>query len=767
MHILRKHPLVVLIVMSIIIICGVWSKIIFHPNTYLLSSGGDASKNNFTPAWFVKYDEGTRFTGMHYPYGEHVVYTDNQPAISWALNLIDNNIYPIHNYTVGILNILLFVSILFGIIFLFRILTYYRLPGWYAAIMALAIGLFTPQLDRFWGHYALGYAVFIPWLWWRLIKVKENNYKLITIFFTILLITFFGFIHMYYVLIGALMVGFHACVVFIKNKRQYMQAIKLLAIAGIPLLVVMLFMFFTDPVNDRPETPYGFFRYKANFQTVFLPKHGTLTNQAKKLFHFGHADAEGYAFVGYTGFIFLFIFLFIYFKRLWYKRSVRNALLPMPGDLGAFFITGICMLLFSMTIPFNLGLEFLLDILTPLKQFRSPGRFAWVFFYIYLVGISVLIYIIHKKIQKRYPKLAIAFLSAFTILLLVEGLSWFSLTAKGIQTNNESNPYDGKNTFFADMLNGTAYSPDDFDGILFLPSIFQGSEKLYIDRTGWGNFPKAMELSYQTGLPLVSYMMSRTSQSETFNDVLIAAHPYIKVESTEGVFSLKKLVIMTTDRPKTIGENYILNHATKFSSKAGFDLYAFDMSSIKEKGPALAINDYLQVKDSLQVFTSPTGTVYQAEKPLEVLYYDSFDGQASERVFLGKGALNNKGEAVPVADFAVSISDTIWLEASCWATNDISEVAYPYLAIYYYDEAGNMVKELGISPTQTCDVMGNWVRASDNFEIYPSIKRIKVVSTDNSQAWFDELLIRHSAYNAYYQVVSDSNFVVNNFKIGK
>lgn len=88
---------------------------------------------------------------------------------------------------------------------------------------------------------------------------------------------------------------------------------------------------------------------------------------------------------------------------------------------------------------------------------------------------------------------------------------------------------------------------------------------------------------------------------------------------------------MTTDRPKTIGENYILNHATKFSSRAGFDLYAFDMSSIKEKGPALAINDYLQVKDSLQVFTSPTGTVYQAEKPLEVLYYDSFDGQASER----------------------------------------------------------------------------------------------------------------------------------------
>ncbi len=141
MHILRKHPLVVLIVMSAIIICGVWSKIIFHPNTYLLSSGGDASKNNFTPAWFVKYDEGTRFTGMHYPYGEHVVYTDNQPAISWVLNLIDNNIYPIHNYTVGILNMLLLVSILFGIIFLFRILTYYRLPGWYAAIMALAIGL--------------------------------------------------------------------------------------------------------------------------------------------------------------------------------------------------------------------------------------------------------------------------------------------------------------------------------------------------------------------------------------------------------------------------------------------------------------------------------------------------------------------------------------------------------------------------------------------------------------------------------------------------
>lgn len=158
----RNLPGITLALASAIIICVVWGKIISAPNHWLLTSGGDAFKNYYTPAWYVANDTGTHFTGMQFPFGEHVVFTDNQPMLTWIINGIDNNIFPLQNNTIGILHILMFVSIWAGILLMFHILRYYRMPAWYAAWIALCIGLLAPQIERFYGHFALSYTVFIP-----------------------------------------------------------------------------------------------------------------------------------------------------------------------------------------------------------------------------------------------------------------------------------------------------------------------------------------------------------------------------------------------------------------------------------------------------------------------------------------------------------------------------------------------------------------------------------------------------------------------------
>ncbi|HMU69713.1 MAG TPA: hypothetical protein PKC38_06885, partial [Chitinophagales bacterium] len=72
----RNAPGWILALVTAVIICAAWQKIIFSPNHYLLTTGGDAFKNYYTPAWYVANDKGDRFTGMNYPYGEHVVFTD-------------------------------------------------------------------------------------------------------------------------------------------------------------------------------------------------------------------------------------------------------------------------------------------------------------------------------------------------------------------------------------------------------------------------------------------------------------------------------------------------------------------------------------------------------------------------------------------------------------------------------------------------------------------------------------------------------------------
>jgi len=762
----RLKPIYLLAVISLIIIFGAFSKIAFHPNQYLLSTGGDAFKNYYTPAWYVANDNGTQFTGMNYPYGEHVVFTDNQPMISWILNTIDNNIFPIHNYTIGILNMLLLLSLWGGILILFKILRHYQLPAWYAAIMAILIGLMSPQLDRFWGHFALGYAMFVPLIWWQLIIIKKKHYALLPLCIATLTIIFFGLIHMYYVLIAALFIGFHGIVLWFSNKRNYSAVFKLFAVAAVPLLSIMLFMHLTDSVNDRPESPYGFFRYKASFQSVFLPNNGTLTNQARKIFHFGQSNPEGYAYVGYTGLIFLFIILFIYIKRLRFKKSIVRASIPLPGDMGKFLFSAVLMLLFSMTFPFNLGLQFLLDIITPLKQFRSPGRFAWGFYYVYMAVIAVLIFMLHKKIKLRYAKLAYLFSISLVALMAIETYIWFNGTATRMQEKNAENPFNGKNTYFSDMFLGTSYTADDFDAIVFLPSFFQGSEKLYIDRTR-GNFAQAMEMSYQTGLPLVNYMSSRTSFSQTLNNVQLVSHPYINNKTEGGVFNAKRLLIITKPAPMTAGEQYIIDHAVKFSTREAYTLYAFETSALTQKGDALAIADYLTVSDTLQDYISPTGTPYRAEQPLTIFYRNGFENFSGGSAFIGSGAFCSDKKVLPMAEIPVEPHDTIWIEISFWAKSDINSMAYPYIDLGYYDQNGKLLRESSVAPTQSTDVMDGWVRASENLELLPDVYLIKVRCSDDSPVNFDELVIRHTAFNAYYDVVSDKNFVVNNFRIGK
>ena len=57
-----------------------------NPNAYLLRDTPDTYKNYMTTAWHVAHDSDyVHYSGMNYPYGEHVLFTDNQPVISAAM----------------------------------------------------------------------------------------------------------------------------------------------------------------------------------------------------------------------------------------------------------------------------------------------------------------------------------------------------------------------------------------------------------------------------------------------------------------------------------------------------------------------------------------------------------------------------------------------------------------------------------------------------------------------------------------------------------
>ena len=59
-------------ILSLLFVSLFYGKILLHPNSYLFSADGDAMKNYYTYAYFIKNNHSnTNFEGMNYPYGEH------------------------------------------------------------------------------------------------------------------------------------------------------------------------------------------------------------------------------------------------------------------------------------------------------------------------------------------------------------------------------------------------------------------------------------------------------------------------------------------------------------------------------------------------------------------------------------------------------------------------------------------------------------------------------------------------------------------------
>lgn len=766
----QLHFIIFACIAACMLIAG-WKQTITHPNDYLFSSGGDAIKNYFTPAWYVKYDDGLHFTGMLYPYGEHVVFTDNQPALTWMINWVDNHVCPVNQYTIGILHIAMLLSFFLGIIFLYKILLYYQMPSWYAAIIALCIGLMTPQSERLWGHYALTYAMFIPVVWWQMIQCQRTQFYWRHLVTTVLVVVFFGCIHMYYTLIAAMFIGFYGIAVWVRARSNWKHAVLALVTAALPVVLIMLFIRTTDSVTDRPDSPWGFFRYKATFQSVFLPRSGAFGNQVRKMFHLSHGDMEGYAYVGLAGLIFLIVLAVVWTKRYLHTRSISRTGILMPGNMSPFIWASVGTLIFSMALPFSLGLQFLLDILPPLKQFRSPGRFAWVFYYVYLVAISVLAWMLYKKIKKRYKVLSVVFITAYCILFMIDAGIYYDKITTAIQHGNARNPFGTENNPFNHVLADTQYKPDDFDALLYVPAFYIGSEKMLVDRSGGYGF-QAMEAAYALHLPLMDAMLSRTSYQQTFDAMLMVSHPFMPMDTSAEIFSHfpkgKILLMVKKELVFTRGEKYIMEHVEIIKEAEGFTFCVMDIQDIKAKGTPFAKSTFIAERDSLKSFSTPYGS-YMSVHPAAVYYYNDFEhSQLPEGDgFLGSRGISLEESWTPIAEIPVSVEQPIWVEASVWAWSDPESITFPYMLVILQNEQGAEIGRTAIEPKGSVDILQDWVRASTDFEVGPAVRKIVVMGGDKSAGSFDELMVRHSGWNTYHDIVSADSFIINNIPVGK
>lgn len=656
----KRLGLLIVILLSAIVLYFHYRPYVTDPNNNFFNLYGDGYKNYFTVHYHVKHDATySHFEGMNYPHGEHIMYTDGQPALSNTLKFISRNVVDISDYTVGIINVAIVLSFLLCSIFLYLTLTRLQVAPWFAVLATLGIMLMSPQHYRPIAHYSLSYGFVIPLILYLLLRFEEKSSWLISGIIGIC-IGIFGLLHMYYLGIVGMLIGWYFLFKFLKNK-SWQAALRLGLYYSLqvilPFLLIQIWMMSTDTITDRPKTPIGFLDYRARWEGLVTSVHLPYWSWVdKNVIDIRDMSFESEIYLGLVGIIGFFAFV---------GPLLRRKILPKDDStssrfLGFLFPAILLMLFVSLGLPFVIpGFDFLIDYLGPFRQFRGQGRFAWAFYY----GWSILLwYLLYQKSKQWQGVRQWVLIGGAFLILGLE--SYWTSTASFLKPFRDEAHYNrqqfesGPDFWFKNL------TLLDYQAILPMPFFHVGSENFVVDAPG--NAVRFATLAgWHYGMSTLGVNLSRTSFTHSIRSIPLDYFPYSKYSILQDLSNEKPLLVVL-DKAQYFsgvrGSSYLLR-----SSKM---LYEDSLVQLRELPLAafdLAIDAWRQDIKGGYEGTMQTGfqrdgfllpdSAYQ-------FYYRSFDELQSPKKYRGKGAFMGNGRRkVPFITFSTPAANN---ECSVW-----------------------------------------------------------------------------------------------------
>lgn len=741
---------------SLTLMLILFRELFLAPQPQVLTSGVDGLKNYFGFLYYLRYDGGATFTGINYPYGDNFLFTDLFPGLSWILALIHQHIFPLESFALPVLHGLILVSWAWGNYLLFKILRHYHLPVGFALAAALLIGGLAPQLHRLEGHFSLALCHFIPWLWWALIQIKGG--KKIWLSYWVLFLYVMGGFHAYYVLIGAIMAlayeGLKLLADFREWKKVQQRLLHIFVMVGLPLLLFRLTVMCLDTVPDRPYNIYGLYAYKAFWEGIFLPMEGPWFKLLTSVIDIRIVNLESYAYVGFWGMVFLIFSI----GRLWHRKRAKQIRFiwskAWPRDLRLMLGMSVLVLVYALAIPYHLGLDRLLDVIPALKQFRSLGRFAWVFYYVFTVWMAVYLYVLFRR-TKIYASSRTAYLLVGLVVLVSLGevvnhlgkRRHQMLTSKPLALTKPQLPY-------TQILGELGLSATDFQAILPLPFFHIGSEKFSPARIPYEIHSESYAAVYQTGIPLATGLTARASFSQSLKLVQQVSHPLIAREVFADLpNALPYLVLLKEQFPLTWTEQLVLRQADLLISREGYGLYRLEAQRLTAY--------HEEVKAQLVARC----TEVDAFGPL--LHFNGFDRGAS--AFGEEVLADDKGplllyEGIPELQGA---QDSL-LTFSVWVKADLRRDAFPVVHYSQFDGEGKQIDYQKLDPKYSTEVYRDWVRVEHHLTLKVDQAKLKVelkgkyamaesflLAPSNTEVGHCKPLLGELMYNNFYFSLED------------
>lgn len=723
---------------AVLLTTFVLTNMVLDPSHVIIGLDGDSIKNFYTYLYHTLYDNGLWFTGMNYPYGEHAIYTDGMPALSTLVIWMRDTFHLQHDTIVAAFYVTLALGYGLGIFYVYKLFVHFGVKPWWAIVFAGLVIILSPQQTRLAGHFGLGMLCVIPMLWYwqaRYDGTAHWRYAVYVAVFSFVI----AFIHPYLLAVSFLFTGAYILTCFFYAKRTFRE--RLIFIWPIVLALIVAFaavkgvLYATDPVTDRPTIPWGLLEYCTKMEDL-------ITSPLSPLWPSDTNISEGFAYIGVVTMAVVPVSLLIAVALLVKRKKIESVHTGMSSKW--LLIAGIALLIASGKPIEWMGGD-LPPYLSVLRQFRSLGRFAWIFYYVITVYTGVCLYKWFAILLQRNWKLA-----AYGMLLLA--ISVWVYDASGYvsflrQITGQRSKHQYIQYFYWDredpltVLEKSGYTPDSFQAIISLPFMYIGTDKLWLHEDGDRALALATRVSVNTGLPMVNAMLARTSWQQGFKQAKLIGGPFAHKPLLDDISSDKPFLISYfTENELDEDSRYLLRLADNIGWVDGCEIYKLYPERLRREDArcidsAMAIAAAVTAMDSCVACTSPFFVVHYDEKK-----YD--------KAFWGSGAethMYKSEDTLLTLDMPPMVNESRY-EFSIWVLVNDVDYRSPAFHLKLYDTAGNMLKEEYIPTKISTDNHGMWLRVSKYFSM-PAGTRRMVCQVDNNPdkldyIAIDELLIR-------------------------
>ncbi len=757
------------VVIGILILLFFYHVNIFHPNKFIFLADVDGLKTYFNFVWHGMHDSSLlELNSMNYPNGEFLLLEDSIPFLNNCKMLLSHFLPAINNYSVAILNLLVFFAFPVGVFFMYLIFLRFSLPYHISAFGAIVVIFLSSQILLLnpAGHLALCSVCFFPIGWYLVLRYFDEQNPVKWSILIALNILIWTFTHVY---LGFLLIIFTTVVFLTKLlfRFRYFFQIKVFVHFLIQVVIPTVFTFglikMFDSHPDRIDMPF-MTTHSASFYTVFLSNLSPIKGFYNLFFDLSIIDKQSWGRIGnYIGFVSNIVIIATIVMSIIFlvKRKLKNIKAYFPNELYIYILASISLLIYSMAIPVKYFSESFINSMPLLKQFSSMGRFAWGFYYVIVVYSLVFLYKLLYK--SKWGKVLFYLLLIF---YFVEAVPYHNKVSKKIKVYN--------NAFSLNHISNsekvlTELDKEIFQAILPIPYYLKFNlpfSNVHSDNSIYASMISAVH----TGLPIFSVYLSRPSVTEGLSIFkMLQPLPY-RVSIPEIVNDKRNFAVIVNVADSTqlsTEERLIISKAHFYKKSEKYIIYSLSPDTLFE--------DYSNEKDKFELIKDSlvNKNMCLVQDTSSYFYYQNFDEQDSSISYKGKGSFKReKNKYNIVCELLTNKLDTSKnYVLSYWYYNYLWDQTFNTAIIEEIDNNKEVLQYLYYSPIATSIIDKWWYFSEYQFKPISNESTIKIFfhGTNKFENWFaiDELLLRPADADIYRieECNGDSIIYKNNKKL--